>query len=126
MKNTIAARIADFLKGYPPFSLLNEDQILSVSGEVKVIYLEKGKAVFRQGEKGHDLFYVVNKGAIALEKMNNNEVEAIDKCDEGDIFGLRPLFARENYLINARAEEESIIYGILRPKISKLFEVLCT
>jgi CBS domain-containing protein len=127
MKNTIAARIADFLKSYPPFSLLNEDQLLSVSGEVKVIYLEKGKAVFRQGEKGHNLFYVVNKGAIALEKKNNSEVEAIDKCDEGDIFGLRPLFARENYLINARAEEESIIYGIsienFKPIIEGNFKV---
>ncbi|MDT0688108.1 DUF294 nucleotidyltransferase-like domain-containing protein [Autumnicola psychrophila] len=113
MKNTIAARIADFLKEFPPFSLLEEKQLLTISKDVKVIYMEKGKPVFRKGENGHEHFYIVNKGAIDLQKINENgEAETIDKCDEGDIFGLRPLFAKENYLINADTDEESILYAI--------------
>ncbi|MDT0648384.1 DUF294 nucleotidyltransferase-like domain-containing protein [Zunongwangia sp. F260] len=113
MKNTISARIADFLKDFPPFSLLEEKHLLTISKEVKVIYMEKGKPVFRKGEKGHEHFYIVNKGAIDLQKIKENgEAETIDKCDEGDIFGLRPLFAKENYLINADTDEESILYAI--------------
>ncbi|MDT0678733.1 DUF294 nucleotidyltransferase-like domain-containing protein [Autumnicola musiva] len=113
MKNTIAARIADFLKEFPPFSLINEMQLQMIAREVRVIYFEKGKAVFRKGDEGHDQFYIVNKGAVDLQKVKDNgETETIDKCDEGDIFGLRPLFAKENYLINAETEEESILYAI--------------
>ena len=33
-------------------------------------------------------------------------------CDEGDIFGLRPLIANENYKMEAKAHEESILYAI--------------
>lgn len=112
MKNTIAARIADFLQNFPPFSFLSEEQLLDISHEVKVIYAEKSKTIFAQGDAGHRHFYVVHKGAVSLERTLQDKTETLDKCDEGDVFGLRPLFAGENYLINAIAEEESILYAI--------------
>ena len=113
MTNSIAARIADFLANYPPFSLLEEEQLLSVSQEVKVNYYPQGKAVFLKDDKAHDHFYIVQKGAVDLQKINEKkEPETIDKCDEGDVFGLRPLFAGENYQINAITDEESVIYAI--------------
>ena len=46
MKNTIAERIADFLKNYPPFNLLTKKELKSISEEVEVLYLEKGKFIF--------------------------------------------------------------------------------
>lgn len=113
MTNTIAARIADFLSNYPPFSLLEKNQLYSIAREVRVNYYEQGKAIFQKGEKVHDHFYIVHKGAVDLQKVNeNDEPETIDKCDEGDVFGLRPLFAKENYQINAITDEESVIYAI--------------
>jgi CBS domain-containing protein len=37
----------------------------------------------------------------------------IDKCDEGDILGLRPFFAKDNYLMDAMAREEfALCYSI--------------
>lgn len=113
MTNTIAARIADFLSNYPPFSLLESSQQMEIAEKVKVIYYEQGKTIFAKGEEGHQYFYIVHKGAVDLQKIDENkEPETIDKCDEGDVFGLRPLFARENYQINAITAEESIIYSI--------------
>ncbi|MDX1761997.1 MAG: DUF294 nucleotidyltransferase-like domain-containing protein, partial [Christiangramia sp.] len=112
MKNTIASRVADFLKAYPPFNFIPDEQLLKIAGKIKVIYLEKGENIFRKGEKGHNLFYVVHKGAIALFLEEKSFSETVDECDEGDIVGLRPLFARENYQLTASAEEETILYGI--------------
>ncbi len=112
MRNTIASRVADFLRGYPPFRLLKEEQLLEIAGEVKVIYFEKGEKIFNKGEKGHEFFYVVNKGAVALFKEENQLFETVDECDEGDVLGLRPLFAQENYQLTAGTEEESILYAI--------------
>lgn len=112
MKNTIASRIADFLRGYPPFNVLTEEQLLEIAREVRVIYLEKGQKIFKKGEKGHAFFYVVNKGAVSLIKEKNEFFETVDECDEGDILGLRPLFAQENYQLTGITEEESILYAI--------------
>lgn len=112
MKNSLSARIADFLKKFPPFDLLAPEQLLTIACGVKVLYVEKGKAIFRAGEGPHPFFYVVNKGAVSVLKSENDSMETIDKCDEGDIFGLRPLFAKENYLLHSIADEESILYGV--------------
>ncbi|MDR5590461.1 DUF294 nucleotidyltransferase-like domain-containing protein [Christiangramia sediminicola] len=113
MTNSIASRIADFLSNFPPFSLLEKNQLDLIASEIKVMYFEQGQTIFARDESVHDYFYIVQKGAVDLQKMNDNqEPETIDKCDEGDVFGLRPLFAKENYQINAITDEESVIYAI--------------
>ncbi len=110
MKNLISERVADFLKNYPPFNELHQNDLSSLSEEIIIIYKEKGEAIFLVDEEPHSIFYVVNKGAVALRR--NDSTEIIDICDEGDIFGLRPLMANENYKLQATAYEESILYAI--------------
>ncbi len=110
MKNTIAERIFDFLKDFPPFNVLSKEQLLTISKNVKVIYVENETYVFKQEEKPHDSFYVVKDGAIGIFREKDNIL--MDECDEGDIFGLRALIGKNNYLLSAKAIEESIIYSI--------------
>ena len=110
MKNTITSRVADFLEKYPPFNEMHEKDLLELSSEVRILYKEKGKIIFKEGESGHKEFYVINKGAVDLRKTETDAI--VDICDEGDIFGLRPLMANENYQLEAKAFEESILYAI--------------
>lgn len=110
MKNTISQRVADFLKNYPPFSFLSLREINTLSEEVSIIYKEKDSIVFEENEAAHDSFYVIHKGAVALKKGSKNEI--INISDEGDLIGLRPLITHENYKMEARAHEESILYAI--------------
>jgi len=112
MKNPIAERIADFLKQYPPFSSLNYTELVAIAEHIKVIYLEKNQVLFKIGDPTHDSFYVVASGAIGLSVIADAEETLIDKCDEGDILGLRPFFAKNNYLMTAKSREDSIIYAI--------------
>lgn len=107
--NTIAERIYDYLKGFPPFNLLDKEQLLSVSKSVDVIYLENNQLLFEIGQPVANHFYVVRDGAIGLFRANNN---LVDKCDEGDIFGLRALLRKGKYKLNAKAIEETIVYSI--------------
>ena len=53
---------------------------------------------------------MVNKGAVALRVDQQSDI--MDMCDEGDIFGLRPLIANENYKMEARTYEETILFAI--------------
>lgn len=110
MKNTISERVADFLKNYPPFNALESGQLEKLSYEVTIVHKESNSIVFSEKEAPHDCFYVVHKGAIALTKKGSTQV--LDICDEGDVFGLRPLLAHENYKLEAKAHEETILYAI--------------
>lgn len=110
MKNTISERIADFLKNYPPFNAMEPKQLEQLALEVTIIHKEANTTVFSQNESPHSHFYVVNKGAISLSKAGSSQI--LDICDEGDVFGLRPLLANESYKLEAKAYEETILYAI--------------
>ncbi len=112
MKNTIAERIQDFLKEFPPFSMLEKDELLMISGQIRVMYLEKGTYVFEQDQSCHDEFYIVREGAIGLYRTTKNDQDLVDICDSGDLFGLRIMIIKKDYRMSAKADEESIVYAI--------------
>lgn len=129
MKNSIAERVADFLKNFPPFKSLSYQDLLELSNQVQVVYLEKNDILFQVGDVAHPNFYVVKDGAVGLSVTSNNGEEIlIDQCDEGDIIGLRPFFAKNQYAMAAKAQEESILYGvpieIFKPYVIQNPEVL--
>ena len=112
MKNPIAERITDFLKHYPPFSSISYESLLEIAKTCQVLYLEKNQTLFKINDATHSFFYVVASGAVGLSVTSDADDVLIDKCDEGDILGLRPFFAKNNYLMTAKAREESIVYAI--------------
>ena len=126
--NTIAEHIADFLKKYPPFDNLTFQELSEISSSIRVINLEKHKTLFQINDVLHDSFYVVASGVINLSVIADAEETLLNKCYEGDIFGLRPFFAKNNYMMTAKAREESIIYAIpiatFRPFVANNSDVL--
>jgi CBS domain-containing protein len=108
--NTIAQRIADFLKNHPPFSMLQKEQLEAISQAVDVLYVEPNTHIFKTDAPVKDVFYVVKDGAIGIYRNATNVL--VDECDEGDIFGLRALMRQGNYKLSAQAIEESIVYRI--------------
>ena len=110
MNNIIVERIYDFLKNFPPFSVLSKNDLMVIARNVKVIYFENDQNIFKQNDKPHDYFYIVNNGAIGLYREEFQDL--VDKCDEGDIFGLRSLISKGNYSLSAKAIEESIVYSV--------------
>ncbi|GAA4237722.1 DUF294 nucleotidyltransferase-like domain-containing protein [Postechiella marina] len=112
MKNSIAERVADFLKQFPPFNMIETKSLLKIATQVDIIYLEKGDALFNKGDGFHEHFYIVRNGAVNLYHNTNTAKHIVGINDAGDIFGVRPLIAQENYKLTATANEESIIYAI--------------
>tara|TARA_R110002012_G_scaffold206357_2_gene376153 strand:+ start:9459 stop:11354 length:1896 start_codon:yes stop_codon:yes gene_type:complete len=107
--NTIAQRIADFLKNHPPFNILDFQDILAISKRIDVLYVEPKTFVFNINEPIANAFYVVKEGGIGLYRTNN---QLVDQCDEGDIFGLRALMRDGLYKLSAQALEECVLYRI--------------
>lgn len=125
MGNTLSERVGDFLRRYPPFNELTPKDLHRLSETIDILYRDKGSLVFSLGEAAHPCFYVVHKGAVDLRRAETGEI--VDICDEGDIFGLRPLMAGEDYQLEAMTREESILYAIpieeFRPFIQSYQEV---
>lgn len=112
MNATISQRIADFLKEYQPFNYLPYDDLIAIANTIRVINLEKHKSLFQINDPLHDVFYMVASGVVHLTVISDAEETLLNKCYPGDIFGLRPFFAKNNYQMTAKAREESIIYAI--------------
>ena len=126
--NSIVVRIADFLKNYPPFDHLSHEELLDIALSIRVVNLEKNKILFQINDLLHDSFYVVASGVINLSVITDAEERLLNKCNEGDIFGLRPFFAKNNYMMTAKAREESILYAIpidsFRPFVAQNNKIL--
>ncbi|KAF2513825.1 DUF294 nucleotidyltransferase-like domain-containing protein [Flavobacterium foetidum] len=126
--NTVAEHIADFLKEYKPFDNLTFKELSDIATNIRVINLEKHAVLFQNNDPLHESFYVVASGVINLTTIADAEETIINKCHEGDIFGLRPFFAKNNYMMTAKAREESIIYAIpiavFRPFVANNSDVL--
>jgi CBS domain-containing protein len=128
MANAIAERIAEFLKEYQPFNYLNFEDLIHISSSIRVLNLEKDKSLFQINDKLHDSFYVLQSGVIHLTVISDAEESLLNKCYPGDIFGLRPFFAKNNYQMTAKAREEAVVYAvpieIFKPFLTKNSEVL--
>lgn len=112
MSNVISKRVYDFLKDFPPFNLVEKEVLDKVAEQVIVHYIEPNQIIFKQGEEPEQFIYIVREGAIQLLRSEEEERVLIDECGEGDVFGIRPLLARQSYALTAMAVEESLIYAI--------------
>lgn len=128
MSNAIVQRIADFLKDYEPFNFLSYDDLLKIASTIRVINLEKNKTLFQINDVLHDSFYVVASGIVNLTVVSDADDMLLNKCHSGDIFGLRPFFAKNNYQMTAKAKDDCIVYAIpittFKPYVSQNQEVL--
>ena len=69
--------------------------------------------LFHQGEKPPKHFYVVREGAVQLYNEYKSEKMLIEICDEGDIFGIRPLVSEDQpYTLTAVVSEEALVYKV--------------
>lgn len=112
MENTIPRRIYDFLKEFPPFNLLGREVLMRISENILVQYRQPDEVIFRQGDAPGTHIYIVREGAVHLLREINGESLMVEQCDEGDVFGIRPLLASDNYALTAKVVEESLVYAI--------------
>lgn len=122
MENIIPSRIFEFLIKYPPFSLLSESDLIQISENVIIQYLQPLEIIFSQESDPKPFVYIVQEGAIHLFREENSKSVLVDQCDEGDLFGLQSLLEEQPYLLTARAEEESLVYAIKSDLLKSLIE----
>lgn len=109
--NLIRERVAEFLAKFPPFNLLTEVELYTLSTQITIRYVAANTALFEENAAPKAEFYVVRQGSVRIYQPSQQH-KLIDVCDEGDVFGVRPLIAREPYLASATTKEECLLYVI--------------
>lgn len=113
MENTIVLRVLDFLEKYPPFSLMARAELLGICRKVIVQYRTAGEVIFRKGEQPGRHIFVVREGAVhLLREEPEGGRRLVEKCDAGDVFGIRPMLAERPYALTAEAVEETLLYAV--------------
>lgn len=111
MQHTIAYRIYDFLKEFPPFQYMGKSDLLDVCSKATVIYVSKDEIIFRRADTYKDRFYVIQQGAVKLTRPSGEIDKVVDMCDEGDLFGLK-VTHENSYRTTAIGNEETILYAL--------------
>lgn len=111
MGNSIQHRVAEFIGMFPPFDLLNGGELERVAAAANVEYYAPNEAIFKEGSETTSFFYIVRKGSVRIHHEDAAST-LVDLCDEGDLFGVRPLLANEPYLASATTAEETLLYAI--------------
>jgi CBS domain-containing protein len=128
MQNAIADTIASFLKQYEPFNFIELDDLKVIVLNSNIITLQKGKSLFKINDPLHESFYIAYAGVVHLTKILDAEEVLHSKCYSGNLFGLRPFFAKNNYVLNATANEDAILLAIpiivFKPYLTKYSSVL--
>jgi CBS domain-containing protein len=106
------AAISRFLKAYPPFDLFDRPHLAQLAEQVVVERRSAGETIFSQGETPGGHIYVVGEGAVDLYRDEAGERELVDRCDEGEIFGLRALLAEDSYALTAIVAEAAQLLAV--------------
>ena len=116
--NTIVHRVFEFLRKYPPFSLMKEDKLLEIAAKIKIRYIDRGQVIFDENDAPGDFLYLVREGSVSL----SHHGETVDICDEGDLFGVRSMLSGKPYLLRAFSTAESLLYLIPIPDFKVVLE----
>lgn len=92
---------------------------MALSNSVKILYFEEEEQIFSLGDRPKDHFFVVKEGAVGLYTNTEDGKLLVNICDEGELFGLRPLVEKDAYKLHAIAKEESMVYAISVEKITE-------
>ncbi len=120
--SSIYYRVADFLKGFPPFSFIGEEDLLRLAGSGRVKFHESGEYVYWQGSKPGRFIFVIQQGTLKLVDESRQAEALQDVLGEGDIIGAEGLAGKSGYQYSAKTTSDVIIYALPAAEFEELTE----
>ncbi len=118
--NSMVQTLARRLAAHAPFDRLSPEILSETAARLKIRYVTPGEVIFTQGDAARDEVFLVQKGQIAIRRDVEGESVLVDRCDEGDLFGVRAVLAGRAYAAQAVAEQDSLLYVITKDQLETL------
>ncbi len=120
--SSISLRVADFLKGNPPFDMIDEGDLLRLAGAGRVKFHEGGEIVYSEGDERGRYAYVVQKGTVNLFRKTARGEDLIDVRVEGDLVGFLFDAPEAPYRCTVKTAGDTIIYAIPQQTLREIGE----
>lgn len=112
----------DVLKQVPLFSLLDDDEIGVLAGQVEIKKFAPRQRIYKAGDPGGRA-YVVISGTVRVSTVDEDQQEVIvDQPAPGEFFGFASMLDQTEHQTDATALEESVCVEIDRNDIAVLLQ----
>ncbi len=108
---SIRYRVVDFLKQYPPFQAMAEDDLLALASRGRVRFHETDEYLYWQGQRGPFLL-VIQQGTVSLWEDSGGGEQLRDIRGPGDLLAIDSLLGSETYLHSAKANSDVLLYAL--------------
>ncbi|MGE9297301.1 MAG: DUF294 nucleotidyltransferase-like domain-containing protein [Puniceicoccales bacterium] len=120
--SSISLRVADFLKGQPPFDEIEERDLVELAGAGRVKFHEGGEIVYEEGDARGRYAFVVQKGTVNLYRKSHRGEDLVDVRVEGDLLGFVWEPADLPYRCTTKTAGDTILYALPIEKLHELGE----
>jgi CBS domain-containing protein len=110
--SSIALRVADFLKEYPPFEYMEAADVQHLAALGRVKFHEDGEYIFREGEVRGPWLYVIQQGTVRIVQNSLQGEELVDMRGEGDLLGVSWFLSEKTFVHSARTETDTLLYAL--------------
>ena len=118
--SVIRFRVADFLKQYPPFNELSEEDLLNLAAGGRVIFHESEEYLFRQHQPMGPALWIIQQGSVEILDETPQGEELRDMMAEGDILGGERVSGSTVHQYSARTASDVILYSMDAASIEKM------
>lgn len=108
--SAIVYRVAEFLKSHPPFSAMDEPDLLEFASRGRVRFHEAHDYILWQGEPNRFKVFVIQQGAVELWDERGERSELRDVRGVGDMLGMEQFAGANSYTYSARSAADVLLY----------------
>ena len=102
----------NFLKSIKTFSTLYLSEIRELSTHVRLIDINKGEIICKEGDEGNELFIIKSGKANVTINIHDDTDKVIAEFSSGDFFGEMAIFEDEKRSATCTAMEESTVLAL--------------
>ena len=108
--SAITYRVADFLKGYPPFQAMETSDLLALAGSGRVRFYQANEYLLWQGEPHKSHVFVIQQGTVSLWDEAGGQATLRDVRGAGDMLGLERYADGPVCRHTAMSESDVVVY----------------
>jgi len=109
MKEDLKSLAGTFLSQLSLFSGLDENEFNIVTKFLKIIYVDKGKSIFKEGDTGKEMYIFFSGALSAFGTQSDGTQRKLFEVNQGEFFGEMSIIAHEPRSATITATENSVL-----------------
>ena len=121
MNNGIELMLLEFLRKIPLFDALDDDELVVVGKRISVFELDQGNFLFKEGQPGDSVCFLLNGSLDVIKQTEKNMVE-IATLSRGCTVGEMSIVGESKRSATIKARKNSSLASLSREDFEKILE----